>query len=190
MTVDFGSSLIVVDSALSVIGALRLPSSSIRAIVLSHMSPRILVRLGLIDDATVNRLAFATIRNPYDRFVSAWNYGKKRRFFPYGASIENALSRVNRTRAANFQSSEAEGILFLRRQGDYFQGFNLSRQQLIPVEELSNRGKLYDAQTHPIEKHNKAPVDHCNYDFCLELKSSIHRVYSADLELWEELVSA
>ena len=182
---DFGSSMVTINSARSIAKSLRLPCSEVRALVLKHMNPVILVDLGLLSQGEVNRASFSVIRNPDDRFHSAWNYGVRRRYFPRGKSKVDVLDMVKRVPPEKFSSAEAEGYLFLRPQTDFLVGVDFESGRLVRMDRLLKDSKLYPRQSESIGHENVGFANQRQESPNHSLQNSILETYWKDAELWQ-----
>lgn len=184
---DFGRTMVTINRASSLARSLRLPCSEVRAIVLEHVSPMLLVNLGLLSQGDVNRASFSIIRNPEERFHSAWNYGVRRRYFPPGKSQVDVLNMVKSVRPEKFSFAEAEGYLFLRPQTDFLVGVEFQSGRLVRMDQLLKESDLYTRQSGPIGHENVGIASQRQEGPSHSLRASISDTYWKDFELWETL---
>lgn len=181
---DFGRTLVTIRSASSLARSLRLPCTDVRGIVMVHVNPMLLVSLGLLSQSDVDRASFSIIRNPDERFHSAWNYGLRRRYFPRGKSQSDVLNMVKRLPTEKLSSAEAEGYLFLRPQTDFLVGVGFQSDRLLRIDQLLKGAKLYSRQSAPVGHENVGFASQRQEDPSQSLQSLILETYWKDVELW------
>jgi hypothetical protein len=150
-----------------------------------HMNPMLLVSLGLLSQGDVNRASFSIIRNPDERFHSAWNYGVHRRYFPRGKSQSDVLNMVKRLPTEKLPSAEAQGYQFLRPQTDFLVGVEFESGRLLPIEQLLKGSKLYPRQSGPIGHENVGLAGQRQESPSHSLGALILETYWKDVELWQ-----
>jgi hypothetical protein len=187
METDFGRTVVTISKASSLARSLRLPCSEVRGIVLEHVNPMLLVNLGLLSQGDVNRASFSIIRNPEERFHSAWDYGVRGRYFPPGKSQVDVLNMVKSVLPEKFSSAEAEGYLFLRPQTDFLVGVEFQSGRLVRMDRLLKDSKLYTRQSGPIGHENVGIASQRPEDPSHRLRALIFETYWKDFELWENL---
>jgi len=183
----FGRALVTINSPRSIAKSLRLPCAEVRGIVLEHVNPMLLVSLGLLSEGDVNRSAFSIIRNPQERFHSAWAYGVHRKYFPHGKSPADVLNLVQSVTPGAFTSAEAEGYLFLRPQTDFLVGVDFQSGRLWRMEQLRKSSKLFPRQLGPMELENVGLASQRQEYPSHSLETLILETYWKDTELWENL---
>jgi hypothetical protein len=147
----------------------------------------LLVSLGLLSEGDVNRSAFSIIRNPQERFHSAWAYGVHRKYFPHGKSPADVLNLVQSVTPGAFTSAEAEGYLFLRPQTDFLVGVDFQSGRLWRMEQLRKSSKLFPRQLGPMELENVGLASQRQEYPSHSLETLILETYWKDTELWENL---
>jgi hypothetical protein len=182
---DFGRTMVTIRSASSLARSLRLPCADVRGIVMVHVNPMLLVSLGLLSQGDVNRASFSIIRNPDERFHSAWNYGVHRRYFPRGKSQSDVLNMVKRLPTEKLPSAEAQGYQFLRPQTDFLVGVEFESGRLLPIEQLLKGSKLYPRQSGPIGHENVGLAGQRQESPSHSLGALILETYWKDVELWQ-----
>jgi hypothetical protein len=118
-----------------------------RAIVLVHLPPVFLTRCGLFSDLRIlETQVFATVRNPISRFVSGYRDSFRKRFLRTKIPIIN-LIRLAGTYplGPNFLFRHL-GPVFLGPMTPYFEGQELGRIKIIPLERLPRKLIVSDTE--------------------------------------------